>query len=220
MKRGRTVILHAVGPKGERLPWVEAEWEANCAAHDSADHEPRGFPAGEVRVEGLDPNGATRVFLTHQPAGLAAVFNVTPETKEGPIEVRLQPTATVVGELVAPGGKPSAGYLLLFTSFAPEVSQFSQSPRSDRVWLAAPYIGGEHGNLHANPDGRFTVKNVIPGLPMGLALGSLEKDGWMIWEGKERVITLEPLAPGERRDLGRLTVGEPKSKPKLPGDAQ
>ncbi len=217
MKRGRTVILRAVGPKGERLPWVEAEWEANDAAHDRAGHRPRRFPDGNVHVEGLDPEASTRVLLVHQPARVAAVFNVTPDTDEGPIEVRLQPTATVVGELVTPGGKPSAGYVELFTSLAPEVSQFTRkSGFSDRVKLADFYVGGEKGNLHANPDGRFTVKNLVPGVPVGLALGDLEKEGWVLWRAKGRVITLEPLAPGERRDLGRLTVGKPRPKPTLP----
>lgn len=221
MKRGRTVTLRAIGPKGEGLPWVEAEWEANDAAHERAGHRPRRFPDGKVQIEGLDPEAATRVLLAHQPARLAAVFNVTPDTEEGPIEVRLEPTATVAGELVTPGGKPSAGYVELFTSLAPEVSQFTQESRfSDRVRLADFYVGGEQESLHANPDGRFTVKNVIPGVPIGLALGDLVRQGWLIWEEKGRVITLEPLAAGERRDLGRLTVGQPRSKPTLPDNVQ
>jgi hypothetical protein len=209
MKRGRTVTLQAVGPKGENLPWVEAEWEANYAAHDWPGHRPRRFPDGKVQVEGLDPDRATRVFLVHQPAGVAAVFNVTPETEELPIEVRLEPTATVVGRLVTPEGKPSAGYVELFTSFASEVSQFTRKPRSsDYVRLAGFYIGGEQGSLHADPDGRFIVKNVMPGVPIGLATGDLERGGWVIWKAKGRVITLKPLAPGERRELGQLTVGQ------------
>jgi hypothetical protein len=209
MKRGRAVTLQAVGPRGERLPWAEAEWEASHAVHDRAYHEPRRFLHGRVVVDGLDPDGATRVFLVHQPTRVAAVFNVTPDTKQGPIEVRLEPTATVVGQLVTPGGQPSAGYLELFTSLAPKVSRFAQSPRtSDYVTLAHFYVGGERGSLHANPNGRFTVKNIMPGVAIGLALGDLERDGSLIWETKRRVITLEPLAAGERRDLGQLTVGQ------------
>ena len=214
LKRGRTVTLQAVGPKGEALPWVEAEWQGNYSAHDLASNRPRKSPRGKVVVNGLDPDGATRVFLVRQPARLAAVFNLTPETKEGPVEVRLQPTATIVGELITPGGKPSAGYVELFTSFAPEVSQFTQKPEfPDRVRLAGFCVGGEHENLHANPDGRFTVKNVMPGVPIGLALGELKKEGRLVWEANGSVISLQPLAPGERRDLGRLTVGQPRSKP-------
>jgi len=146
---------------------------------------------------------------------------VTPETKEGPNEVRLQPTVSVVGELVTPGGKPSAGYLRLFTNFAPEVSRFPQTTiYADRVTLVAfSYLGGEQKTLHANPDGRFTVKNLPPGIPVGMALGELrDHRGWTLAEMKGRVITIEPLGPGERRDLGQLTVGTERSKP--PGNVQ
>jgi len=220
LKRGRTVTLQAVGPGGERLPWVEADWDANYAAHDGAEHQPRRFPGGKVLVNGRDPDGATRVFLVHQPAGLAAVFNVTSETKEGPIEVHLQPTATVAGELVTPGGRPSAGYLKLFTSFDPEVSQFTQRPNyADHVTLAAFYRGGKKKSLHANPSSKFTVRNVMPGVPIGVAMGELkEHHGWGLGELMGRVITLQPLEPGERCDLGQLIVG--KRKPALSADPQ
>ncbi len=219
MKRGRTVALQAVGPSGERLPWVEAEWAANYAAHDWAGHRPRRFPDGKVQVEGLDPDGATRVFLVHQPARLAAVCNVTPETAGGPIEVRLKPTATVVGQLVTPGGKPGAGYLELFTSFAPEADRFTKAKTiPDDMPFASFQVGDEPQRPDRDPDGRFTVKNLTPRVPMGLSLAALERYGPMIWPTKPRVITLQPLAPGERRDLGQLTVGPPK--PTLPDNAQ
>jgi hypothetical protein len=210
MKRGRTVTLHVVGPNGEKLAWVEADWEGNYTMHDQASHQPRRFPDGEVIVEGLDSGASTRVFLVHQRAHLAAVFTVGPKTEAGPIEVRLAPIATVTGQLVTQNGKPTAGFLELFSRFPPEAVEFTKEcMESDDLLLARFCVGVEQQRISRHTDGRFTVKNLTPGVPLGLSLARPHWEGAVLGYQPVRVMTLSPLAPGEQRDLGRLIVFEP-----------
>ncbi|MHC4406379.1 MAG: C45 family autoproteolytic acyltransferase/hydrolase, partial [Planctomycetota bacterium] len=123
LRRGRRVTLRAVGPRGEKLPWVRATWEGIDASYDVISDLGRNFPDGRVVLPGLDPSRTTRVFLIYNPRKLGAVFDVTPETIGEALEVRLQPTATVVGQAVTQAGKPAedAGVRVMI-SFDPRVS--------------------------------------------------------------------------------------------------
>lgn len=131
LKPGRTVTLQAIGPDGKKLPWVQAVWESNVAVFDDAQHLPVPFSDGKVVVRSLDPGCTTRVFLSHNPMEIGAVFDITQETGDVPIEVPLKPTATIVGRTVTADGKPAKdGVVTLLTSFDPKVSQFTMEGRS------------------------------------------------------------------------------------------
>jgi hypothetical protein len=192
LRRGRTVVLQAVGPKGERLPWVRTCWDGILIAHgDGDDHA--GFVDGTVVVPGVDPNSITRVFLWQLPQKLAAVFDITPQTPDGPIEVRLQPMASIAGRIVKPDGDPVGDYRVrLKMSYDPEVSQF----RTNRWGPAGRYSLYFASSLdqRTDSDGRFLFQDLVPGVPLGL--GYEPSSGPMV--------TVEPVEPGERRDLGNL----------------
>jgi hypothetical protein len=203
LKRGRTVTLQAIGPNGERLPWVRASWQGRGAVHDSVPLISRLFPDGKVVIEGLGPGYTSRVFLLCNPAEVGAVFEITPQTGAGPIEVRLKPTGTVVGRTLTREGKPTGEAVAkLMISLDPDVSRFTKNRD-----LQTPYNyywnfsrAREYG-----PDaaGEFAIECVVPGAPTGLQLGWSDGSGWT----PEEIMTIEPLQPGERRDVGELAVG-------------
>jgi protocatechuate 3,4-dioxygenase beta subunit len=194
LRRGRTVALQAVGPKGERLPWVRTSWAGIKATHGrTCEPAPPGFAHGKVVVPGLDPRGTSRVFLSYSPQKLAAAFDITPETPDGPIEVRLQPSATIAGRIVTPDGGPvENSRVRLRMSYDPEVSQFRMDGwgQAGHYWLGTALLLDES----TDSDGRFLFEDLVPGVPLGL--------------GYERsrgpMVTSQPLEPGERRDLGNL----------------
>ncbi len=199
VRRGRRVVLQAVGPEGERLPWVRTGWAGIKAAHGWPGEVNPGFAHGRVVVPGVDPSGTRRVFLWYSPQKLAAALDITPETPDGPVEVRLQPTASVAGRIVTPEGDPAENSSVgLIMSDYPEVSQFSAEG-----WGAAGRYWLDYASSHTqstDSDGRFVINDLMPGVPLGL-----------YYQGHTGpMVTLEPLGPGERRDLGeRVRRGTP-----------
>jgi hypothetical protein len=198
LRRGRTVVLRAVGPQGERLPWVCAAWEGRHAYHDTVQAYGERYPDAELIVQGLDPTHTTRVLLVYNPRKIGAVFDITPETPAGTVEVRLQPTGSIVGQLFTPDGKPAeTASLWAVMSFAPKVSEFT---------IARLLAYTHYGNVvceHPEPPysgGRFTIVNVVPGLPVGLVYGPSGL------HETSKVLNIEPLRSGEQRDVGKLVL--------------
>ena len=106
---------------------------------------------------------------------LGAALDITPETREDSIEVRLQPTGTVVGRCIRTSGTPceEGGQLNLMMSLYPEVSEYTR----------VDYLDSRYGYYYRNftqtgrqddppyPDGKFTLEYIIPGMPLGLSYG-------------------------------------------------
>jgi beta-lactamase regulating signal transducer with metallopeptidase domain len=213
LERGRRVTLEAVGPTGEPLPWVAAAWEGSTAEFDWGGHDSLCFADGKVVVPGLDPGLTLPVFLFNTERKLGAVFDVTPDVGDGPIEVRLQPTATVTGQAVTPEGEPDEdAHVSLKMSFDLGVSLFTwEDHRKGRYEYYSNVIRNLDQEDPPYPDGRFTLEYVLPGVPFGLALG--ESTGPNRWKTLD-IITIEPLEPGQRRDLGKLVIAaRPKDEP-------
>jgi len=211
LKRGRTVTLQAVGPKGEKLPDVLAAWEGDDAIHDLPRNLRFEFPEGKVVIPGLDPNRTWRVLLFNKARKLGTVFDITPETLEDAIEVRLQPTGTVLGRCVRKDGTAceEGGGVHLMMSLDPDMSEYTWD--GDKALGYGIYTNFTREWRQENPpypDGRFTLEYIIPGMPLGLSYGrsNFSKD--------RGVLTIEPLRPGERRDLGTLNMD---ARPPIPG---
>jgi isopenicillin-N N-acyltransferase-like protein len=211
LKRGRTVTLQAVGPKGEKLPDVLAAWEGMDALHADVWDLSCRFPEGKVVVSGLDPSRPWRVLLFNKASKLGAVFDITPEIREDSIEVRLQPTGTVLGRCVRKDGTAceDEGGVSLIMSLNPELSEFTSDDYQD--WKYGYYNNFTQDWRHGDPpypDGKFSLEYIVPGMLLGLSYGrssSLDERG---------VMTIKPLTPGERRDLGTLNMDV---RPPIPG---
>lgn len=204
LNRGRTVILQTLGPKGEALPSVTAAWEGINALLDWNNSSGFDFPDGNVVVRALDPDRMTRVFLVNAERNLGAVFDITPETGDGPIEVRLQPTGTIVGRTVTPAGESAAeGDVSLRMSFDPSLSQFTKERYLDLDFAFYSNFARESRPSFPYPEGRFELKSIVSGVPFGLSYGVYRQSN-----SKRNIMTVGPLEPGERRDVGDLVVGE------------
>ena len=65
LQRGRSLTLRAVGPRGEKLPWVRAAWQGIDACHEEVWNGGKQFADGQIPVRGLDPAKTTRFFMIH-----------------------------------------------------------------------------------------------------------------------------------------------------------
>jgi beta-lactamase regulating signal transducer with metallopeptidase domain len=205
LERGRTVELRAVGPEGEPLPWVHATWEGVDAAHRYVWNRGFTFPNGKVVVPGLEPSRTARVFLMYQPDNLGVAYDITSDSEDGPIDVRLQPAATVVGRTVTGAGSPAEECVYrLYMTFDPEASE--RTAEDERNFGFYTYYARESkGLLHAHyPSGRFTLQPVVAGIPLELEVK--DRRGNTV-----NRMAIEPLKPGERRDLGDVVAGEPRA---------
>jgi hypothetical protein len=211
LQRGRTAVIQALGPNGERLPWVQAVWEGIQDSHGSGGSMKVGFAQGKVAVRDLDASRARRILMLYEPRKFGAVFDILPGIGEDPVEVRLQPMGAIVGQIVTADGKPAQNPdVRLMMSLDPNVTQFgpdhSRSSQYDEyqmhVWNSRVFDG--------QAEGQFTFECVVAGIPLGLRLsgptGSLED-----------LIPVEPIKSGERRDVGELVIREQPVKPRSRG---
>lgn len=202
LRRGRTVELQAVGPEGGALEMVRAKWEGNGAQHDHVWTWLSKFTDGKIEIKGLDPERTTRVLMIDDSRKLGAIYDITPQTPAGPVSVRLQPTATIVGQCVMRDGTPvEDARVELFLSFDPQVSQFTKEDYVDFCYSDYYHLaGGDQRGWPPHADGKFTLENVVPDVPLGLMYG--------IHFNHEThdVRTIQSLKPGQRIDVGRLVT--------------
>jgi hypothetical protein len=96
----------------------------------------------------------------------------------GPIRVRLETEATLTGRLVDAQGKPRAG-----TEF--QVYYLGHDLMDDYIYI-------QDFDRRTDPDGRFKIEDMAPGLRVRFYFTAAQA-----WSR-----TLVPLKPGENRDLG------------------
>jgi RNA polymerase sigma factor (sigma-70 family) len=184
---GKTVTGRVLGPDGKPLagalasglkssPTVFGQWEA----------EP--LRGAEFEAVGVDPKQPRAVALVHKERKLAGVVRVG-GGEQGPVEVRLQPWATLTGRLVDADGRPQADVRLGF------VQKLSEPDRAG----VGDLPGGE---IRTGPDGRFTLEGFAPGLRYNLrALDNRRRA--QIGEGMT-------FQAGEAKDVGDVTVRPPE----------
>ena len=215
MKRSRSVSLRIRGPNGEKLLSVLAMWEGIDAVLGDVLSDSYPVPlqvAGAERdlvVSGLCPEGTSTVYLVTADRKLGGIVPITSESPEDSIEVRLQPTATITGQVVTPGGEPDLKARVdLKLASAPHLRGYAWEVAPDSL-MDYSHIVRRYGQDETSyPDGKFTLENVLPGLPLELQLSRVLKRGWRPLS----YVSVKPLESGELRDLGRLVVEEQPAK--------
>jgi hypothetical protein len=197
LERGRSLTLNAVGPQGEKLPWVRALWQGIDACHEYVWNDGEQFADGQVQVRGLDPQQTVRVFLIQNDRKLGAIYDITPQTPAGPIEIRLQPTATIVGQAVTESGQATSDIqITLRLSLDPQIREYVAKDFM-RYSFYSNFIR-EFKDDRPDPQGRFRLEQVVPGTCLGVfGAGGGNSIG---------TITVKPLSPGEVRDVGKLVM--------------
>ena len=138
-------------------------------------------------VRNVDPLKPRRVQFLHRERKLAGSVTVQGD-EAGPINVKLEPWATIKGRIV-----DSVGDLLQNASLT--------SDEGDKGQLGA--MPGQY-DFAADAEGRFKIEGLAPSLPYNLrvmvsgrSLGTAVKD--------------LQLSPGETKDLGELSVERPSN---------
>ena len=195
LKRGPVLALRVLTPDGTPVE----QFRAACA---ESSYE-RFFSGEEIRssmfrLNAAEPGRKYRVFINCEKAKAGGVFEVEAPADGKPIDVTLQPWATIRGRYVYDGGAP-----------APEVSNFTrfrlypdQEPEGNEIFNL-PYYGNFSG--HRDPksvtdaDGNFELVGIIPGAFIYLSLNNE-------FAGGNRYHEIGILKAGETKDVGELVI--------------
>ena len=212
VRRGVTLEAQAIGPDGKRVSEIVVLCKGLDAKLIDIWNESRSFDDGVFRLRGADPGKTYRVFILQYKRKLGAVAELRYDpTATGPIEVALKPTAQFHGEVVTAGGSPAmGGQVLPYVLLEKVQSEFKENDVS--------FNRSAHSNVHLFPatawgdfyeqaklKGKFRFDHLIAGVRYGLSVRTLGRGA----SGGESMLTVQPLSPGEDRDLGEITLKEP-----------
>ena len=157
-----------------------SSFEVQALGGPAGDMEKASMPAKESPTS-LPPRS---LVFQHEARELAGWLDVDAKTT-GPVRVRLEPWGTVFGQVVDDERKPSPD--LTF-----EVD--TNKPR-----LGGGAIDHRPARVRSDADGRFCIEGLAPGLKYHLSPQTPP--------GRSpRRIEIAPVAPGETRDLGTITI--------------
>ncbi len=155
-------------------------------------HQPLAGPTFRVLAITHAPTAAkgqaqplrSLVFL-HSARKLAGWIDLKAD-ETGPIQVALQPWASAVGQVVDGAGKPRGDVPL-------------------HILVRRPRLGGGQINhmpetIRTGADGRFRLEGLASGLPYELFFWAAPG------QGTSQRFAIEPVRPGEARDLGTISI--------------
>ncbi|QEH32338.1 BlaR1 peptidase M56 [Aquisphaera giovannonii] len=195
LKRGFTLQARAVLPDGSTAGAFKA-WcpELTARLFDNWT-SPQEFPDGLFRLRGAEPGRTYRVFFLadDQKHGAVAELKADPARK-APLEVTLQPTASMHGRVLGPDGKPLQGAQILPNiQLADRGPELTEADRFDHL-LTEVYVQFTGEPLKQVYPADFRYNGLIPGVRYFITWYS--PDAGHSWKA------VEPLKPGEDRDLG------------------
>jgi beta-lactamase regulating signal transducer with metallopeptidase domain len=204
VRKGVTFESRVAGPDGKPVSTFaaycpEMSGVANYRAKGSLE-----FHDGRLIFPGADPDRTYKVILVSARHQLAAVVEIKPDPKAAqPLEIRLQPTARVHGRVVNPSGTPmSDGQVYAMIALRGEPRSMSRNDiLTDTEFysnLLEPAARVKHSDEPGVRD-EFTHDSLVPGLPFYIGAES---------GGRQAVHYVPPLAPGEDRDVGTVTLKE------------
>ena len=124
VRKGVTIEARVVDPGGQVVRDVAAFYPGIQACLIDVWNQGQEFPDGIVRIRGADPERTYRVCFIKPDRKLGAVAELKYDGKAaGPIEVRLQPTASVRGKVATAGGSISQGCQVYASPLAEQGSQ-------------------------------------------------------------------------------------------------
>ncbi|MEX2111619.1 MAG: M56 family metallopeptidase [Pirellulales bacterium] len=195
LKQGPELVLRALDPNGNPVKHLRAACpESHYDVFFSGDEHQNGTFA----LKAAEPGRKYRVFLSSEDAKAGGVFEVEVPADGKPIDVKLEPWATVKGRYVYDGGAP-----------APEVTNFTRFriypdkvPDGNAV-LNLPFYDNFSGHMHVkrvtDAEGNFELDGLIPGAFIYL---NLNND----FAGGKRNYEVGILKPGEVKELGELVI--------------
>jgi hypothetical protein len=169
-------------PEGKPLAGVSMIGEDFHNAQDFRQLDGPRFTVNALSTSPLLPR-----ILLFRHAGRCLGQTIRVDAKEaGPLEVRLQPAATVLGRLLDGSGQPREGV---------EVRVMRQIEEPTRIWHVdfSPPI-----QTKTDGDGRFRIDTIVPGTAQKIRVLGLK--------GSSEVFILQDWTPkpGEVKDLGEI----------------
>lgn len=164
----------------------------------------RPFTNGRFTIPGADPERTYRVFFINAARRLGAVADLKPPADGHPLEVRLQPTATIKGKIAdADRIQGIQAYVRLILSSERKEYKPDELVDQDVSQFYSNLLSNENFHFHREqpgPDGTFAFEAIIPdsGLCVTAADGGGREANLLVWD----------LKPGEVRDVGTLTLKE------------
>jgi len=199
LAKGFTLEARAVRPDGSRFESVLAWCPELNARLLSNWVNPQTFAAGLFRLPGAEAGRTYRVFFLDQDQQFGAVVELNADpSRTIPIEVKLQPTASFQGRVLDFDGMPLQG-----SQIRPNIQlvdkgdRLSEKDRYDQfvINLYLSYFTGEP--LKDSYPADFNYKGLIPGVRYFVTWN-------IVGEGNDQWRAVEPLKPGESRDLGDI----------------
>jgi hypothetical protein len=117
LARNAGLVVRAIDPEGKPVPGAEARRYALGPSPPAVLTD----EAGIASVEGLDPTAPTTIDLVHPGRGIGKRvewpdLSAGPIDESGPLEVRLEPLASLEGQALDESGDPLAGPVLYLRS--------------------------------------------------------------------------------------------------------
>ncbi|WP_165227493.1 carboxypeptidase regulatory-like domain-containing protein [Aquisphaera insulae] len=196
LRRGTPLEARIILPDGSTAGDVLA-WCPEIAARLFNNWvSPQPFSDGLFRLTGAEPGRTYRVFFlsTDQKHGLVAELKADP-ARQGPIEVTLLPTASMHGRILDADGKLLEGSQIL--PWIQLADSGAQVKELDHDGSAEVYQQFTTEPLKQVYPADFRYTGLIPGVRFFV--------GWYTPGAGHSFKAVEPLKPGEDRDLGDIS---------------
>ncbi|WP_165069480.1 M56 family metallopeptidase [Paludisphaera rhizosphaerae] len=201
LRKGKPLEARVLDPDGRPMDAFVAMYKGIDAALVHGGGDGRPFTNGLFRIPNADPEKTYRVYLVATARRLAAVAELKLDPSGKPLEVRLQPSATIKGKIEGKGPGFRADLRMLHS---PMPREYTQRERDDEAnWeFYSHVLGFKDFKFYENqpqPDGTFSFEAVIPGVGYQVSgrAGAREVET-IVWN----------LKPGEVRDIGTLNLKE------------
>ena len=205
LRKGKPLEARVLDPDGRPLEGFLAKYAGinACLVDDWEQGKP--FTEGRFRIPGADPDRTYRVFFVSIARRLGAVAELKLDPSGKPLEVRLQPTATIKGRVVeAGGGPPREAQAYPRMLLRPERKEYTREDLFDGAIACfySNFLSNEAFYFHRDQpakDGSFSFEGLVPGVGFQIAIGTADRSAsTLVWD----------LKPGEVRDVGTLTLKE------------
>jgi beta-lactamase regulating signal transducer with metallopeptidase domain/protocatechuate 3,4-dioxygenase beta subunit len=201
IRKGATIAAQAVDPDGKPLPKVWVSGLSLYASGDRTGQTAGFFSNGLFRMSSFVPGQPYRIFFIQNERNLAGFADLVGSFESfEPVKVVLRPTAIVKGKLLKPDGSHDRGRRIsvhVLMSREPVKHDTMDFLVMDQL-LSYSVAGqrGRYDGVKTNDQGEFEVRDLVPGVTNYLAP--------LISSNRTEFVSIEPLRPGEVRDLGAV----------------
>jgi hypothetical protein len=197
LHRGPELVARVLDPAGKPVTKFLAGYVEQSM--DGGFSQSQDYPDEFFRIDAAQPGRKYRVFIFNEEANAGIVAQLEAPADGKPVDVRLEPCATIRGRYVYDGGMPAQE----ITNF----SHFRVDPGKERdltngihnLPFYDNFVRLQHYQRESDSDGNFELVGIVPGVFMYLSVNYQFADG----QGYRTVGT---LASGEVKEMGDLVV--------------